>query len=393
MEISTGQFNDSYFPVIDSVGMTTHNYAFWLNKKYGSSIAVAPKVKGYKDLTDYKVYRFKSVILPGMNPYRVGLPLVDFSFKKSLKKIKFDLLHAHCPFISGHLALRIAKKQNIPLVTTFHSKYREDFRKILNNELLVDFFIKSTLDFYQKADHVWVPNKSTGQILKEYGYSGKFTVVPNGTDMEPPEKTELIRFRKKGLEEIGANPNEFILLFAGQHRWEKNVRMIIEAMKIVKSLGDAFKMVFAGEGYAAKDMKKMVKQLNLSENIIFMGLVSDRKKLKNLYACADLFIFPSVYDNSPLVIREAAAFNVPSVVVEGSSAAEGILDGINGFLVQNDADALARKIKGLIKNTTAVLRAGEGARKSAMKPWEAVVDDVYHRYTDIISDFGKRKKN
>jgi len=392
MEISTGQFNDSYFPVIDGVGMTTHNYAYWLNKKYGKTVVVAPKVKGFKDFTDYKVYRFKSVILPGMNPYRVGLPLIDFSFKKSLKKNKVDLIHAHCPFISGQLALRMAKKQNVPLVTTFHSKYREDFKKILNNDLVVDFFMKATLDFYQKADHVWVPNNATGQTLKEYGYKGKFSVVPNGTDMEVPEKTDLIRFRKKGLEEIGADPNEFIMLFVGQHRWEKNVRMIIEAMKIVKSMGDKFKMVFVGEGYAARDMKKMVRQLNLSGDVLFMGLISDRKKMRNLYACADLFIFPSAYDNSPLVIQEAAAFNVPSVVLAGSSAAEGILDGVNGFLIQNDADSLARKIRELIKNTQLILRAGEGARKSILKPWESIVDDVYHRYAEIINDFKAKVK-
>ena len=392
MEISTGQFNDSYFPIIDGVGMTTHNYAFWLNKKYGKTVVIAPKVPGYKDMDDYKVFRFKSVILPGMNPYRVGLPLIDFSFKKSLKKNRFDLVHAHCPFISGQLAVRIAKKQNIPLVTTFHSKYREDFRKILNNEIFVEFFMKAILDFYKKADHVWVPSKATGQTLKDYGYTGKFSVVPNGTDMEIPDKPELMKCRKKGLEETGCNPDEFIMLFVGQHRWEKNVRLIIEAMKIVRSLGDEFKMIFVGEGYAAKDMKKMVGQLNLSENIFFKDLVSDRKKLKNIYACADLLLFPSVYDNSPLVMQEAAAFDVPSVVVAGSSASEGILDGINGFTIKNDTESLAQKIRELIRNSQAIRQAGEGARKSIYKPWESIVDDVYHRYAEIINDFRAQDK-
>jgi 1,2-diacylglycerol 3-alpha-glucosyltransferase len=129
MKFTSCQFNDSYFPIMDGVGMTAHNYALWLNAKYGKSSLVAPKVRDYRDNVNYKVIRFKSVLLPGMNPYRVGLPLVDFKFKKKLANNQFDILHAHCPFISGQLAIKMAKKLDIPLVATFHSKYREDYRK------------------------------------------------------------------------------------------------------------------------------------------------------------------------------------------------------------------------------------------------------------------------
>lgn len=68
---------------------------------------------------DYKVYRFKSVQLPGMKPYRVGIPMVDVKFKKKIKQINFDLLHAHCPFVSGQFALKLAKKKTSPLLLPF----------------------------------------------------------------------------------------------------------------------------------------------------------------------------------------------------------------------------------------------------------------------------------
>ncbi|MGB4969376.1 MAG: glycosyltransferase, partial [Saprospiraceae bacterium] len=162
MEYTTCQFNDSYFPIMDGVGMTAHNYAHWLQENNVKSILAAPKVKNYKDDVDYKVYRFKSVQLPGMKPYRVGIPMVDVKFKKKIKQINFDLLHAHCPFVSGQFALKLAKKKNIPFVTTFHSKYRDDFKKIINNEYFINYMIKTILNFYNEADFVWVPNKATG---------------------------------------------------------------------------------------------------------------------------------------------------------------------------------------------------------------------------------------
>ena len=389
MNIITGQFNDSYFPIMDGVGMTAHSYAFWLNEKYGKSMVVAPNVKDYKDKVSYEVIRFKSVLLPGMNPYRVGLPRIDVEYKKKIKKVGFDLIHAHCPFISGQAAQKLAKKLNIPFVTTFHTKYRDDFAKVFNNHYFVDFLVNMTLNLYNSADMVWVPNTATGQTLKEYGFNGSFEVMPNGTDMAVPGNKKLIGFRKKGLEMIKAGNDEFVMLFVGQHRWEKNVRLIIESLRMIKESGKSFKMVFVGEGYASGDMKKLVKSYKLQDHVVFMKVITDREDLQCVFAASDLFVFPSVYDNSPLVIQEAAAFDIPSVLVRNSSSAEKIIDGANGFLVENDLGDLTKMISGLMNNRQLIRKAGEGARKTIYHPWEAIVDDVYQRYTDIIKEHRK----
>ncbi len=386
MKITTGQFNDSYFPIMDGVGMTAHSYAYWLNEKYGRSILVAPKVKDYIDTVDYMVSRFKSVLLPGMNPYRIGLPLIDVKFKKKIKKIRFDLVHAHCPFISGQVAAKIATKLNVPLVATFHTKYRDDFKKVVNNDLFADFLVKLTLDFYNAADLVWVPNQDTGQTLRDYGFNGSYEVMPNGTDMVIPDDAQLLKYCKKGVDLIGAGPDEFVMLFVGQHRWEKNVRLILDALKMLKESGSVFKMVFVGEGYAAKEMMKMVSQYNLGDEVVFLGVITDRMALQNVYAASDLLVFPSVYDNSPLVLQEAAAFAVPSVVVRNSSSSEGIIDGFNGFLIENETASLASRLREVMMFSDAVKRAGEGARKTICHPWETIVDDVYDRYMDLIRE-------
>jgi 1,2-diacylglycerol 3-alpha-glucosyltransferase len=369
---------------MDGVGMTAHSYAHWLSTKYGTSVMVAPKVKGYKDRAGYKVVRFKSVLMPGMNPYRIGLPMLDFTFKKKLKASSFDVLHAHCPFISGQLALKYAKLYDIPLVTTFHTKYKEDFLKTVGSELVVDFLMKYTMEFYHAADHVWVPNHATGKTLREYGFTGEFEIMPNGTDIEIPEKSKYLKLRNRGLEEIDADDKDFILLFVGQHRWEKNVKTIIDALKILKDRKEKFKMVFVGEGYAEKEMKKLVKSYELMNQVVFTGVITDRTKIMNLYACADLFVFPSLYDNAPLVMREAAAFDVPSIVVKATSSAEGVIDNVNGFLISNSPQSLADKITELKLSPDAIKRAGDGARKSIYRHWESIVDDVAQRYEEIM---------
>lgn len=382
----TCQFNDSYFPILDGVGMTAHNYAFWLDKFNGDSYLIAPKAKEYKDKVRYKVIRFKSVLLPGMNPYRVGLPHIDFKFKHKLKNANFDILHAHCPFVTGQLALNLSKRLDIPLVATFHSKYREDFKKILDSSLFVDFMLQYVVNFYNSVDYVWVPNKSTGETLWDYGFRGDYAVMSNGTDMEIPDKTTYLKQRNKGLEFLGCGQDDFILLFVGQHRWEKNVRMIIDSLKILKAEDVNFKMVFVGEGYAATDMKRLTKQMMLNDHVVFTGLISDRKKLKQIYACSDLFVFPSVYDNAPLVMMEAAAYQVPSIVVRNTSASEKVMDSVNGFLIENSREALAERIKDLSLHPEKIKRAGENAAKSIYRSWESIVEEVNMNYADIIDE-------
>jgi 1,2-diacylglycerol 3-alpha-glucosyltransferase len=176
------------------------------------------------------------------------------------------------------------------------------------------------------------------------------------------------------------------MLFVGQHRWEKNVRLIIDSLKLLKSEGKSFKMVFVGEGYAAIEMKKLVRTYNIQDQVVFLGVITDRRELQNVYAASDLLVFPSIYDNSPLVLQEAAAFDVPSVVVRNSSSAEGILDGVNGFLVENEVASLASRISELMKHPNAIRKAGEGARKSIYHPWENIVDNVYQRYAELIRE-------
>ncbi|MEI8114351.1 MAG: glycosyltransferase, partial [Bacteroidia bacterium] len=138
-----------------------------------------------------------------------------------------------------------------------------------------------------------------------------------------------------------------------------------------------------------RDMKILVKEYKLQDNVVFTKVITDREDLQCVFAASDLFVFPSVYDNSPLVIQEAAAFDIPSVLVRNSSSAENIIDGVNGFLVENDLGDLTKTISGLMNNRQAIRKAGEGARKTIYHPWEAIVDDVYQRYTDIIKEHRK----
>ena len=149
-----GIFNDCYPPVIDGVSMTVQNYARWLNRKCNDVCVVTPSVPGAVYEEDFPVYGYFSVPIPMRKPYRMGLPLVDRAFLSRMGKTDFSIVHAHSPFSSGRLALRLARQRGVPVVATFHSKYRADFERVIPNKAVVDYLVKGIVDFYNEIQMV-----------------------------------------------------------------------------------------------------------------------------------------------------------------------------------------------------------------------------------------------
>ena len=385
MNLITGQFNDSFPPVMDGVANVTKNYAYWLNRKYGKSYVVTPSFPNYQDDEEFEVIRYVSAPFPLRPPFRAGLPRLDRHLGPTLDAIPFDLVHAHCPFSAGQLALRIARKRGIPIIATFHSKYYDDIKATVKAESLAEFGIKKIVSFFEAVDSVWTVNQSTAATLRDYGYHGPIEIVPNGTDFTPPADLETARKRAEKF--WGLAPGETMLLFTGQHIWQKNCRMLIQSLERIKQNGLKFKMVFAGDGYARQEMEQLTKELGLVEYVRFLGVILDRDLLQALFARANLFLFPSLYDNAPIVVREAAAMGCPAVLIAGSNSAEEVTDGFNGWLAPNDPDEYAAKVILALGDREKLLQVGQNSQKTIFKDWEQLIDQVQLRYEDIVKSY------
>lgn len=381
MEANIGLFNESFPPVMDGVAVCVQNYAYWMQKKVGGVSVITPNVPGANYAQyDYEVLDYFSVPVPFRQPYVTGIAEVDPAFLVKITKRKFKIVHAHSPFTAGMAAANVAKRLNIPLVATFHSKYRDDFSQTIPSKAVVDQIIKRIISFYERADEVWVPQRSVAEVIKDYGFKGNVEVVENGSDLvaDYPE-AYFVEARQK----LGIKPDEFVCLFVGQHIWQKNVRLIIEALEKVKDT--PFKMFFVGNGYAAEAMKELVSEKGLDEQVAFVGTVTEREAIKRYYAAADVFLFPSLYDTDGLVVKEAAALQTPSIMLEEATAASIITNDENGFLVPNDLDAFADCLRQLIHDPKRAHRVGLQASRSIVRSWEDVVGEVLERYNRLIT--------
>lgn len=377
--------NDSFPPLIDGVANTVMNYAKVINEKHGKAIVAAPFHPKEKDSDfSYKVIRFPSINTERIIDYRAGYP---FSYE-TLDKIKaenINIIHTHCPFASTVLARTLREPLNCPIIFTYHTKFDVDIERTVGKGYLKDKIIKGIIRNIEACDEVWVVSEGAGENLKSLGYKGDYIVMPNGVDI-PKGKVSKEEIEKY-TGEYSLPENVPVFLFVGRMAWYKGLDIILEGLAKLKETGEDFRMVFVGGGLDFDEVKKYSEELGLSEKCIFTGPINNRNAIRAFYSRADLFLFPSVYDTNGLVVREAAACGLASVLIKKSCAAEGILDCETGFTIENSAESLVEKLVFLCKNRELMKKVGENAAEKIYISWEDSVANAVKRYEKVLENY------
>lgn len=391
-KLTIGEFNDSFMPVMDGVVNVVNNYCIELNRLGHRTYAIVPGYKGYENYDkehgiDYAIRGKEHYPLRALKPY--GITTFPQETKKVIESIPFDIVHAHCPTFTGDYAMRIAKKRNIPIVSTFHTFFKDDLEELMP-DFLAEEIVSKKMSFYYNCDEVWAPTESCRKrIFNEYHFTGNVRVVKNCADFIPPKDSAEAEERKlRGRQLCGVNDDTPIFLYVGQQKDEKNIPLTLEAIKALKGLigGDKFRMVLVGEGHKKAYYEEYVRSNNLTDCVTFLGKITDREKLGDIYASAYLFLFPSLYDTAGIVGIEAACFSVPLVLVRGSCTNEGVTDNENGFLVKNEVGDYCDRLVFLLEHPEVRNHVGEMARKTIYRSWKDVSEEVEKLYYEIIEN-------
>ena len=386
-KVTIGLFIDTFFPMIDGVTMVVDNYAKRLTK-YANVIVFAPEYPKaqYDDSKfSYKVVRCKSVKMPIID-YSLPIPKIDKEFMNELNNTKLDIVHIHSPFTIGKIGVEYAKKNNVPVIATMHSQYKRDFLRAVKFEPFANLLTKVIIRQYNKCDECWAVNSEIAKIYyEEYKYKKLPKVMGNATDMKPVENME--QAKKLINEKYNISPDEKVFLFVGRINNLKNVFLIANSLKILKEkYNPKFKMLFVGSGQDEDELKSIIDKNKMNQDIIMCGKISNRELLANIYARADLFLFPSLYDASSIVQIEAASQKTPTLFVKGASTTATITENVNGFISQNNEENFAEKINEIINNKALYNSVCENVYKDIYINWDSQVSKVFDSYMEIISE-------
>lgn len=167
----------------------------------------------------------------------------------------------------------------------------------------------------------------------------------------------------------GIDQSKFALVNIAYHNPVKGVDILLKAMDVLvnqKGYKDII-LYQIGGGQTGKDtemLKSMEKELNLSSNIVWMGLQNNVPEI--LSAC-DLFCQPSRSEGIPLSIMEASLAKLPTVASRVGGIPESAIDGKNAILVPPEKpNALAAAIEILYKDSQLRIEMGELGREHAL---------------------------
>ena len=183
--------------------------------------------------------------------------------------MNFDILHSHCPIATSYFFRRVNRIKRIPQILTYHTKYEYDFESRIPFYPLKHRAYGFLLNNIKSADEVWVTSKGTVDSLRRVGFTGDYIIMPNGCDLPisnfSDDDKDIIR-RKHNIP-FGVP----ILIFVGRMMWYKNIKIILDACKILKERNVDFRMLMIGTGPDENAIKRYARREMLDSNVIFIN--------------------------------------------------------------------------------------------------------------------------
>ncbi len=275
----------------------------------------------------------------------------------------------------------VAKRMRIPIV--WHE------RNLITSELVdLDRF------FSFLPDKIICNSNAIAQRFVRKGKIGqKIAVIHNGVDIErfnPAISGDGIR------KEFGFKSEEIIIGIAGRLGPEKGLETFLNSAKIILSqhpestnvrfliVGDA---VFPAHKWMEEHLKRVVKDLNIVDQVVFTGFRDD---MPWLYAAMNIFVLASDAEACGRVIFEAMATALPVVATDSGGTPEIVLPGVTGLLfAPKDSQKLAEGILYLIRNKETAKKMGLAGRERIEKFFtiEKNVRETQEIYLKLLSAF------
>jgi len=298
----------------------------------------------------------------------------------------FDIVHTHyhpCVFV-GNLANKVLEK---PHVFTYHGfapvriwRDPKQRLKMIDHRIGTFFALRLGVDRIIAVSHYL-----KSELTKNYKIDESLIeVIYNGIDVElfnPNVRGDEIR-QRHGLED------KPVVLYLGRLAPYKGVQFLMRAVPLVlREVPNAKFLVAGSMRYDMLNLHGIAKSLDIESSVIFTGFVPNRLVPK-LYACCDVFCYPSLWEGFGLTPGEAEASGKPVVAFNTCAIPEVVEDGRTGILVEpRNYIQLASAIVSLLKDWDLRRKMGLEARRRVLRlfSWDNAVNQTLKLYKEVLS--------
>ncbi|KUO39424.1 MAG: hypothetical protein AVW05_01525 [Hadesarchaea archaeon DG-33] len=277
--------------------------------------------------------------------------------------------YLHCfPTKIGALAKRS------PLVITWHEVWRGYWQKYLGSLGIVGRLMEKTI-LLGLADKVIAGSDQTKDDLISLGVSAdKISIVPNGIDFG-------------NISRVAPSSEKFDVIYLGRLIKPKNVDLLLRAIAALKGEFPGLKAGIIGDGPERKNLESLVKEQGIQDNAKFFGFIEDFDEVAALMKSSKVFVIPSIQEGgASIVTLEANACGLPVIAIDHPLGIDKrlILTGETGFFVELGSDAIAEKIRLLLKDNELREKMGKNAIKFAQPyDWDKITDLIEKVYGQV----------
>lgn len=348
-------------------GLCTRNHSVQLIRPRQSRHDMPERASGLEQLLQ------RGLPIPRYPQLKLGLPN-----KRGLVRTwslqRPDLVHIATEGPLGWSALQAARFLKIPTTsdfrTNFHS-YSKHYGAAWLSKPIMGYLRK----FHNHTQLTMVPTRQLRQQLALAGFQN-LQVVGRGVDTRlftPERRSASLRAS------WAAGPDTLVLLSVGRLAKEKNLDLTLATFEAMKAQGKDVRLVLAGDGPYRSHLQSKCPEA------IFMGMCS-HLQLAELYASADLFVFPSLTETFGNVTLEALACGTPVLAFDCAAAAEHVVTGCNGWIVQGEEPAqFLATAQNTLPPAATIHAMRDAARESVLAmDWDNITMQVERFFRQVI---------
>lgn len=287
-------------------------------------------------------------------PYELAL---SSKLLNVVKRYGVELLHVHYAIphaYAGYMAKKMLEEEgiNLPMVTTLHGT---DITLVGNHP-----FYKPAVTFsINNSDFVTsVSNSLKEDTLKLFNVRKEIEVIPNFID--------VLKFRDKTYtdcqRELMAHEDEKIITHISNFRKVKRVEDVVKIFYNIQKKVKA-RLMMVGEGPEREVAEELVKELDIRDNVLFLGQSNEVDKILSF---SDLFVLPSETESFGLAALEAMINSVPVISTNTGGLPEVNIEGVSGYLHEvGDVEGMTKSALSILENEDKLELFKKQARETA----------------------------
>ncbi|MDO5851628.1 MAG: glycosyltransferase family 4 protein [Methanobacteriaceae archaeon] len=291
---------------------------------------------------DKKYENMDNLVYNGISLHSVGDPMeLYIDGKRSIKEAiyfalkvlttnsfrDFDIIDCQgFPYFSSFSSFFKIIGSNTKLILTLHEVWDDYWYTYMGKLGVFGKYIEKTM-FYLSNNMICVSNLTYNGLIKTRK-PDNVKVIANGVDIN-------------SINNVLESDEHCNILFAGRLIKEKNIDLLVNSIDILRNDYHNVSCFIVGSGPEEDHLKKLVKDKNLENNILFKGFLDSTDDLYSLMKNADVFVLPSIREGFGMVVIEANSCGLPVVVVNSAwNASCELVSKDNGWVIENNVDSL-----------------------------------------------------